>query len=99
MVTAAYPLLLYRSRNMPAIRATDRELLHLSRYLLALAALPSFAGVDHRDWRRYLADAHGYREALEDYRRRHGADGGGGGSGSGSGGGSSSSSSSGSGSS
>lgn len=61
-------------RNMPAIRGSDRELLHLSKYLLALAALPSFEGVDHREWRHYLADKCGYRAALEDDRARRKAE-------------------------
>lgn len=61
-------------RNMPLIRSTDRELLHLTRYLTSILALPSFHGLDHREWRRYLADAVGYRGALEDHRARRKAE-------------------------
>jgi len=73
-------------RNMPAIRHTDRELLHLSKYLEVIVGLPTFGGLEHRNWRRHLADLYGYRDALLDHREaRRQADAAKGGDGSGGG--------------
>ena len=40
-------------RNAHSARATDDELLRLSVYLLAIAALEDFSGLDHRRWESY----------------------------------------------
>ncbi|KAJ1522510.1 hypothetical protein ONE63_001700 [Megalurothrips usitatus] len=37
-------------------RATDRELLKLSKYLEKIADLDDFSVLDHRNWERYLSD-------------------------------------------
>jgi ubiquitin-like domain-containing CTD phosphatase 1 len=43
-------------RNLPATRGSDSELAALAQYLVALARLPSFEGLNHRKWRHYVAD-------------------------------------------
>jgi len=37
-------------------RTTDDELLKLSRYLLLIAKLPSFEGLEHSKWEKYLRE-------------------------------------------
>jgi ubiquitin-like domain-containing CTD phosphatase 1 len=67
-------------RDLRNTRASDRELLHLSEYLEAIARLPvaEWPGLEHSEWRRFLADR-GYRAALEDDRAQRRAEEGGGG--------------------
>jgi ubiquitin-like domain-containing CTD phosphatase 1 len=40
-------------RNAHTARATDNELLHLTRYLLDIAELEDLSGLDHRKWEKY----------------------------------------------
>jgi ubiquitin-like domain-containing CTD phosphatase 1 len=47
-------------RDMPSIRGTDRELLHLACYLAAARRLPSLTGLRHSRWRDFLRREHGY---------------------------------------
>jgi len=43
-------------RNAHTARATDRELLHLSRYLKAISKLDDFSALNHSNWERYLRE-------------------------------------------
>ena len=59
-------------RDMPRIRSTDRELLHLAQYLRAIVAeVPQrFTELEHRKWQSFLL-ARGYGAAAEDAALRH----------------------------
>ena len=37
-------------------RTLDKELLYLKTYLLKIAHLDSFAGLQHKKWERYIAE-------------------------------------------
>lgn len=41
-------------KNAPVNKATDKELLHLKTYLLAIAELEDLSELRHRKWRSYL---------------------------------------------
>ena len=43
-------------RHAHTARHTDDELLHLTRYLLRIAALVDISGLNHDKWKRYLAN-------------------------------------------
>lgn len=43
-------------RNAHTSRATDRELVHLSRYLSAIAKLDDFTSLNHNKWEKFLRE-------------------------------------------
>ena len=40
-------------KNAPVSRETDRELVHLTKYLLQLTLIDDFTVVDHKNWKEF----------------------------------------------
>ncbi|KAI8901169.1 HAD-like domain-containing protein [Globomyces pollinis-pini] len=40
-------------KNAPVMKATDRELVHLTKYLLQLTLVPDFGKLNHKNWKKY----------------------------------------------